>query len=202
MKINFIFLTLLCLATSISTLAQDTILFMNGKIEIAAVQETDDISTVYTIKKNDKTKTKIKETTSIYGIIDSSGKLDTLYTPNPEKDLNLSQKEMYYFVLGEQDAKQYYKPNMTAIGGLVFGLGFGYLLHEGFYVAAVPMVYTVGAGVSKVKVTNIGNRSSEILTHPAYQEGFIKSARAKKSFYALGSSVIGTFAGAIIGHRQ
>ena len=49
---------------------------------------------------------------------------------------------------------------------------------------------------------NIANRPSQILINPAYQEGYIKVARAKKSFYALGSSVVGTLIGAFIGHSQ
>jgi hypothetical protein len=202
MRFYFYFLLLFGLAPSISGFAQDTIIFLNGDIAYGKLIETNDISTTYTIQKGKKTKTKVKETINIFGIIDSGGTLDTLYTPIEEQDLTLSPNEMYLFILGEQDAKQYFHPKWTIAGGLVFGAGLGYLLHDGFYVASVPLVYTIGAGVSTVKVNNLGNRPTNVLIQPAYQEGFIKVARAKKSFYALGSSVVGTLIGALIGRSQ
>ena len=88
---------------------------------------------------------------------------------------------------------------MTAVFGVVIGVGLGYLLRDGFYVAGVPLVYTIGSGISKIDIKNINQRNSSILSHPAYQEGYIKVARSKKAFYALASSLVGTVIGISIG---
>ncbi|MGB0806190.1 MAG: hypothetical protein ACPGRC_05825 [Salibacteraceae bacterium] len=202
MRFYICIVTIIGLSFSLTGFGQDTILFLNGKIEVGTLIETNDLTTTYSIVKGKKNKVKVKETTTIFGVLTSEGLLDTLYSVNESEELTLSANDMYLFILGEQDAKKYYKTQWASVGGLIFGAGFGYLLYDGFYVAAVPMVYTVGAGVSNVKVVNGGNRSTKTLTNPAYQEGYIKVARAKKSFYALGSSTIGTIIGALIGHSQ
>jgi hypothetical protein len=187
---------------SLSGTAQDTITFLNGKVLIGTVEETDDVSTQLLIVKKNKSRLKIIETLTLFSVQYEDGRFDTLYNKNTEQDLTLSRKEMYLFILGEQDARLYFKPYLNALGGVVFGASFGYLLHNGFYVAGVPLAYTIGSGISNVKVKNAGNRSSQILIHPAYQEGYIKVARARKSFYALASSSIGTLIGAYIGNTQ
>ena len=187
---------------SISLQAQDTITFLDGRILIGAVEESNDVSTKITLTKKGRAKIKTKETLSIYSIHYKEEGMDTLYTVNEAQDLTLSRKEMYLFILGEQDAHAYYKPYGTVIGGILFGGLFGYLLHDGFYVAGVPLLYTIGSGISTVKVKNMGNRSAEILMNSAYQEGFIKVARSRKAFYALGSSTAGTLIGAVIGNME
>ena len=198
---NLAFL-LIILCCSVVGSAQDTITFLSGKTLIGTVEETDDVSTQIFISKNGKSKLKIKETLTIFSIQYAEGGLDTIYNQNFEQDLSLTRSEMYLFILGEQDARAHFKPYLNAVGGLIFGAGFGYLLHDGFYVAGVPLIYTVGSGLTNVKVTNTGNRSAETLINPAYQEGYIKIARARKSFYALASSAVGTFIGAYIGNKQ
>jgi hypothetical protein len=202
MRIFIFFLLFLGLTGNCSLNAQDTITFLDGKVLIGKVEDSNDISTKITISKKGKSKLKTKESITIFSIQYADGTMDTLYVPNPEQDLTLSQMEMHYFILGEQDARQYFKPRWTAVGGLIFGAGLGFVFGEGFYVASVPLIYTIGAGLSSVKVTNFANRDSETMINPAYQEGFIKVARIRKSFYALGSSVVGTLAGAIIGQSQ
>ena len=178
--------------------AQDTLTFLDGKVLVGSVIETNDLTTKVSIKKKNKEKIKEIETINLFDIKYNNGKLDTLYSVNPDQDLLLSTQEMYYFILGEQDAKEYFQPTFNALGGLIFGATFGYLLHEGFYVAGVPLVYTVASGISTIKIKNTGQRSTEVLSHPAYQEGFIKVARTKKAFYALGSSFVGTLTGVAI----
>ena len=201
---RFYFIIFLTIASSITEplFAQDTITFLNGKVIIGNDVDSDDSNTFYTVSKNGKSKRKVIETINLFSVKYANNTIDTLYSTNLERDFILTPYEMHLFILGEQDAKVYFKPNLNALGGFAFGATLGYVLHDGFYVAGIPLVYTVASGVSRINVKNVGNRPFDVLTHPAYQEGFIKVARAKKSFYALVSSTVGTIIGAYIGHLK
>jgi hypothetical protein len=178
---------------------QDTITLLDGKTIIAKVINSDSISVSYDLTKKKKTKAKTISSEMVFDIHYENGKIDTLYIKNPDLDHYLSPIDMHLFILGEQDAKSDYHPRMTAVYGIVVGIGLGYLLRDGFYVAGVPLIYTIGAGISKIDIKNIKQRNLSILSHPAYQEGYIKVARSKKAFYALASSLVGTVIGVSIG---
>lgn len=180
-------------------IGQDTITLLSGKDIIAKVTQKDSIFIDYEITKKNKTKAKTIASELVFDIHFENGTIDTIYTQNPDLDHYLSPSDMHLFILGEQDAKADYHPKMTAVFGVVIGVGLGYLLRDGFYVAGVPLVYTIGSGISKIDIKNINQRNSSILGHPAYQEGYIKVARSKKAFYALASSLVGTVIGISIG---
>lgn len=182
--------------------AQDTLTFLNGKIAIGKVTDSNVLITKIDIqKKNKKTKIKSFESSEIFTVHYSGGEIDTLYEMNEEKEYLLTPLEMQYFIYGEQDARQHFHPKFTAIGGVLFGGVLGYFLHDGAFVAAVPLVYTVASGVSTVKIKDANFRPSSIVAEPAYQEGYIKIARTKKAFRALAGSAVGTFLGVFIANE-
>ena len=181
--------------------AQDTLTFLNGKVVVGKVTDSHVLNTQIEITKKQKVKSKSFESTDIFDIRYANGDIDTLYAINEELEYFLTPLEMHHFILGEQDARNYFKPKLNSLGGIAFGGVFGYLLNEGAYVAAVPLVFTIASGVSPVKIKNTNNRSSDILAQPAYQEGFIKVARIKKSFHALAGSTVGTFLGVLIANE-
>jgi len=183
-------------------MGQDTLTFLNGKVITGTVTNTDSLYITY--KPNSKwfKKAKTVSSESIFDIKHQDGSIDTIYYLSPELEQFLSVDEMHLYILGEQDAAAYYQPKLTAILGVAFGAGMGYLLRDGFYVAGVPLVYTIGAGISKIKIKNVNMRPTSVLSTIAYQEGFIRKARAKKAFIALGSSFIGTGLGIIIGNAS
>lgn len=183
-----------------SLIAQDTLTFLNGKAIYGLVMEVDSFMVTYQISKNKKTKTKSVSTELLFDIKYQDGKIDTLYSTNPHIGNYLTPLQMHHFILGEQDASEYYRSRLTAIIGVAFGVSFGYLLHDGFWVASVPLVYSVGAGITKVKIKNIANRDIAILRTAAYQEGYIKVARSKKAFSALVGSLVGTVIGIGVGY--
>lgn len=182
---------------------QHTITLLNGKtLDAKIIATTDSVVLVEIVKKRGKIYPKEISNELVYAIAYDSNHIDTIYRPIPELDLHLTVEEMGHFILGEQDAKKYYKTPITSIIGAGFGAGLGYALHDGFWVAAIPLVYTVGAGLTPIRIKVAPGRSSTITQSAAYQEGYLKVARTKKGFNALLSSVIGTFAGALIGHAN
>lgn len=199
---RYIIILLSFFIIGISGNAQDTITFLNGRVITGKVITTDSTYTVINFKKKRKVIEKAYANELIFCIQSDSGLADTIYTPDNEYDLYLSKKDMGLFILGEQDAKAYYKTPLTSILGVAVSGSLGYALHDGFWVAAVPLVYTIGAGLTPARIKAPDHRSLDVLQSSAYQEGYLKVARTKKGFNALLSSVIGTFAGALIGHAN
>jgi hypothetical protein len=202
MRFFTLFFLGLALLFSTNIWGQDTITLLNGKTVTAEVLNADSLSITYNFKKKRKTVKKTISSEIVFDILYADGHIDTIYYPNPDIDQYLSVENMHLFILGEQDASEYYKTTLTSVFGVVFGIGGGYILSNRIYVAAVPLIYTVGAGVSTIKMKGLGARSSSILSHPAYQEGYIKTARSKKAFAALGSSLVGTLVGIGIANAQ
>ena len=164
--------------------------------------EVDSFSVVYEKTKNNKTKTKTVFTELLFDIKYQNGQIDTLYKTDPNAGNYLTPIQMHHFILGEQDASKYYRSRWTTVIGVAFGASFGYLLHDEIWAASVPLVYTAGAGISKVKINNIANRELKILRTAAYQEGYIKVARSKKAFSALAGSLVGTIIGIGVGYAS
>jgi len=202
MRLFFYLFAFIVLTHSVNVYGQDTITLLGGNTIIAKVNSVDSLNVNYTLQKKKSAKDKFVSSEMVFDIRYENGTTDTLYYKSPEMDHYLTPEEMHLFILGEQDAKADYHPKMTAILGVVVGAGLGYLLRDGFYVAGVPLVYTIGAGVSKIDIKNINQRSTTILSHPAYQEGYIKVARSKKAFNALAGSLLGTIIGVGIGKSQ
>ena len=182
--------------------AQDILTLLNGKIISAKIISSDSVFITYNIQKKNKIKQKTIPRDLVFVVQYSKGNTDTIYYQNPEIDQHLTVSEMELFIMGEQDAYEFHKSTWTAVVGVAFGATGGYLLNRSIAVAAVPLVYTVGAGISRVSTRKLGGRSSEILSQPAYQEGYIKVARSKKAFTALVSSLAGTLIGFGVAYEQ
>lgn len=183
-------------------LSQDTLTFLTGKVIIGEVQTSDSSVTTVVVKKRNKQIAKSYTNELLYSVHYQSGKKDTIYEPNSAYDLFLSKKDMGLFILGEQDAKKYYKTPLTSILGVAVSGTLGYVLHDGFYVAIIPLAYTAGAHFTPIKIKAPQTRSPEVLQSDAYQQGYYKQAATKKAFHALLSSLVGTIAGAAIGHSN
>ena len=178
----------------------DTVILTTGKIYVGTVSNPD--SSMVTITNASKKWSKIKRVHSdeVFCIQYASGKADTFYYQDEALMNYLTVEEMAIFILGEQDAIKYYKAPISSLIGLSLGVTAGYFMYDQFWIAGVPLVYTIIAGTSQVKVKNVGFREAALLAHPAYQEGFIKIARSKKAFRAFASSLIGAALGVTIGH--
>lgn len=192
-------LYLFLVTASAVSLGQDTITFLNGRVLNAKVIETDSIYTTVTFNKRKKEVTKVYGNDILFSIQYGNGTIDTIYTTSDEIDHDLSVEDMALFIMGEQDAKKYYKTPLTSIIGVAVSGAAGYALHEGFWVAAIPLAYTGGVYVAPTKIKAPDTRPLAVVQTDAYQEGYLAVARTKKSFNALISSVIGTFTGAFIG---
>ena len=176
----------------------DTLLLMNGKeIVVNRTRVDGDLVAYEKIKKSGKIKKpNYVGLELVYSIRYANGTDTVLYSENNPlyQDAGYSAEEMYYFIKGQQDAREYHKTGLIFTGGVIFGGVGGYFLYDQIVVATVPFAYTVGIGISVPKMNEVEGENMLLQRNEAYQMGFIKAARSKRVFAALAGSLIGSVA--------
>lgn len=180
--------------------SSDTITLINGQVIVGEVLEINPDYIVYNYFKKKKTIKKGVSPLIVYSIDYADGQKEVVYEKNEEEDLYLTKEEMLYFIKGQQDAREYYRTRGIFIGGVAIGALAGYVLYDEIYVATIPFVYSVGAGLTNIEVRQNPSTTEDIRRTAAYQEGYLKVARSRKVFAALAGSVMGTAAGIFAGN--
>ena len=200
MGIQHILLIFLLITGVQFSFSQDTLVLLNGDVRVGKITHSDSLSVMYNYQKGKKSKTRTLSTEIIYSIKIGLNPVQIIYTQGSDYTHQLSVLEMGYYLYGIQDAKSFYRTPWTFWGGVVFNAGVGYLLYDNFLAATGPLAYTVGAGISKVKIKPAINRPVEIMRNSNYQEGYLKVARSKKVYDALTGSLAGLLIGITVGH--
>lgn len=197
LKPSILILTLLLSLQYVS--AQDTLTLLTGKsVAIKLDSITDNLVYFQLIKKN-KMKAKVLDKESVFSIMHKDGTETVIYRRDPDNGYDFSEQDMRYYIYGAQDANKGYKNPWATMFGLAIGGSLGYALNEEFYVAAIPFVVPLLAGVTGVSYNKGSVRDPEFRKSEAYQSGYFKAARSRKIFNALVGSVVGTGAGLVLG---
>lgn len=189
----FIVITLM----SFSAVAQDKLLFLNGKTLDGKILEQTDYEFSFQDKKNnqysiDKYRifsfTKNNTETIVY-------KFDTLVG-------NLVKLEdMKLFVYGERDAHITYNSRFVSAVGFAVGGAAGYFMHkdQSFLYIPTPLFYTA---LTLPFGTNIKQQNKiknpDLLKEEEYLRGYDRIARSKRTTNALKTSFIGMGIGFIV----
>lgn len=193
----------LCLILSVGTsisYGQDTLVLLNGDIRNGHITHYDSVSVTYDFQKRKKTNTRTLSSEIIFSIKKENSPVQIIYTQNGSFNHQLSVPDMEVYLFGIQDAKLQYKAPWAFWGGVAFNAGVGYLLYDNFWAAAGPLMYSVGIGISKIKMHPSAHRSVQITSNPFYQEGYLKIARSKKVYNALSGSLFGLIIGMSAGY--
>ncbi len=211
-----IFLLLILAGLVCEVDAQDKITLLNGKVLEGTILDTTSNMIKYEWKKkNNKVREDFIDKYRIYSITDAND-IETIFYQQDSLIGNFfTEEEMKYFVLGSQDAINGYKAPLVTVGGIVLGIGtvmydtydkpdggsFGDGLYNGdasVLNLAVPFVYTVGAGVPKIKIDLNKVSDPSYLSHETYILGYERTARSKKVMNALKGSIIGILSGFVV----
>lgn len=194
-------------------------MMLNGDVLEGKITENNDdfgfISYNFTTKSG-KTKSGTVEHYRVFSIIDADGQETMYYEQDSMAGYVFTENEMRAYIIGERDAKLSYKPTLTLLGGI--GLGVGTVLFDtyrtkadtedgqthGFFQAepsimpiVVPLVFTIAAGIPRVKVRLGGVSHTQYITDEYYLLGYEKKGRSKRVFRAFGGSISGVAAGFI-----
>jgi hypothetical protein len=189
-------LSLFVLMIFLSFLAngQGKINLMNGKIiEFDSIGKAGNNKFFY-ISHYDKEIASIRSK-RIFSIVYPDGKEEIIFTPDSTiSDLNVPQMKDY--VKGEQDCRQFYKPKLATIGGLIIGGGAGFFGF--FYGPLLPAIYATYVTASNPPdVTKKPYCDKNYINNDYYAYGFETQGRKKKLSNALCGGGIGLAASLI-----
>ncbi len=171
--------------------SQDTLFLNNGDIIIGKIVKIDSTEITFDkIKKNNKISTKFYDKEEIFSF-KTKDSTSILYSRFNNNEYDFSEKEMQYFVLGQQDAKKYYKNPYISYGGFASGLAGGLLVD--FYGTGllIPALYSTIKGGVSCKFTDIPENKKPLLNEPYYKLGYKNSASRIRTIKSIKSGVLG-----------
>jgi len=197
--VKFIFKILLVgitIFSSCSLMAQDKLLFLNGKeIKGKLIAKT---NYEFTFKTN-KNKQFVIDKYRIFSYTQNN-KEKIVYEFDTLSGNFLKVKDMQYFVYGERDAQQTFGTKFVTLTGFAFGFTTGYLMYrdQSFLYIAAPLIFTVitlpfGTRVRQHKLTD-----TTYIKEDEYLRGYNRVAKGKRTQNALKSSLVGMGVGFLI----
>jgi hypothetical protein len=182
---------------SIKAVAQDKILFLNGK-ELSG-KLLDKTKYEFTFQ-DEKSREFVIDKYRVFSYTQNN-KENTVYEFDTLSGNFLKVEDMQLFVYGERDAYSSFKPQLTNGIGFAIGGAAGYLMQKdnGFLYITIPLGYTIGTLLFPTKVNQKRLTDTQYLKEDEYLRGYERVARSKRTQGALKSSFIGMGVGFLIG---
>lgn len=175
--------------------AQDTLLLMNGQKVGGRLLGQSTLDIRYEVLKNGKRVERREPTVDVFSVTDSLGREKVWYFMDTIFGNAYSVDQMRWFIKGEQDARNGYRPFWPVLGGFVFGAGTTIALDLEMMSATLPPIYAGAMALPRVHVTP-GSISDPLMEgDPFYATGYAQVGRGRRVVHSL----ISTFAGVAVG---
>lgn len=192
---HLILLFVLCASTHAAS-AQDRIILMNGEIINTHVLGQSSLEIRYKeFGKNGKVKERAEPTETVFSVIDSLGKERIWYFYDTVFGNSLSVDRMRWYINGERDARNGYKPIWPMVGGFVFGAGASIAANLEVNSLFLPPLYSAVMILPRVHVTRGSITDPVMEGDEDYAWGYAKVGRSKRVVRCL----LSTFAGVVVG---
>lgn len=171
--------------------SQDTLLLNNGNIVIGKLSQIDSSEVIFEkFGKKNKTNLKYYDRNEVFSIT-TKDSISIIYNPSNNSDFEFSVDDMKYYIIGQQDAKKYYKNNWVSVGGFASGLAGGFLID--FYGTGllVPAIYATVKGAVPCKIDNLPYEKTKLLDKQEYVMGYKNSASKIRTMKAVKSGLLG-----------
>lgn len=171
--------------------SQDTLLLNNGNIVIGKLSQIDSSEVIFEkLGKKNKSNLKYYDRNDVFSIT-TKDSISIIYNPSTNSDFEFSVDDMKYFIIGQQDAKKYYKNNWVCVGGFASGLAGGFLID--FYGTGllIPAIYATVKSSVPCKLDNIPKEKNKLLEKQEYVMGYKNSASRIRTMKAVKSGLVG-----------
>lgn len=187
------FVTLCAVLLSFCSVAQDKILFMNGReLNCKLVSDTSFELVMELTKRNGKTKIKSIPKSEVFSYTPANASEIVLYEQDSVFGEIYTEEAMRIYMMGSNDARENFKANHIAIIGLIACGTVTFLGGDGLLTTfAPPLAYTLLQFVGKVKIREKYMSDKRAKYNDYYADGFEPTARSRKLYKAI----IGGFSG-------
>lgn len=175
-----IFMFFILLVFSDIMLAQDTLIFINGRRIPATNVKLSDSQILFN-PLNKPQKLKKAEAYNIFSIKHPNGDETLIYMQDTLTD-DLTIDQMRMFVKGQQDAMEYFNPTAVTVASIVVGAASGPLQ---IFSLAPPAVFATIVGASSPDMDRQPVPDKQLLESPEYRMGYESKARNIKIKKAL-----------------
>jgi hypothetical protein len=175
--------------------AQDKISLMNGQEFEAKVIAQSTLEIRYLVPKGARLVERAEPTESVFSVTDSTGKEKVWYFMDPAFGNDYTVPEMRWFMKGERDARNGYKPLVPMLGGFVLGAGLVIALDLEVNALLIPPVYAAAMAWPRVNVTRGSITDPGMDGDPIYATGYAVAARPKRVIRCLISAAAGIAVG-------
>jgi len=175
-----------------SSLAQDSIIFISGRVIEGKVKEIDSLDILFDIQKKKKVKLIYVAKSSVFAIKYGEGETDIFYKPLSSEEYSI--REMEFFIRGEQDAMKHVRAPILFYGGIL--VGGASMFYLGPFYGLLPLVpYSLLGGIANSKIKETATSNPALLREDTYLTGYVTKAKSMKIQKAITGSFIGYVAG-------
>jgi hypothetical protein len=179
--------------------AQDRILLMNGQIIEARVLGQSSLEVRYEeLGRKGRVKERSEPTSSVFSVTDSAGRERVWYFHDTIFGNDLTVDQMRWFIKGEQDARDGYRPFWPVLGGFAFGAGMVIGLDLEVNSLWLPPLYAGAMALPRVHVTPGSVRDPLMVGDEYYAYGYSKVGRSKRVVRSLASTAAGVALGLFV----
>jgi len=172
--------------------AEDTIIFISGRVMHGSVIEVDSLDIKFEYEKKKKKKEIFITKNSVFAIKYGDGKSEIFYKPLNAEEYSVREMELY--IKGEQDAMSNTKAPLLFIGGVILG-GFS-TAYLGPFLGLIPLLpYALLAGSINTKVKEGAVSNPDFLREDTYITGYVTKAKNIKIQNAIKGSIAGYLVG-------
>ena len=172
------FLTLVYfIFSSLPARSQEVLTLYNGRKIYTKIVEVNTQYIIYKHYSDIKEKNKSVLLARVYSI-ETGGKEEVLYKPDPLDPELFTMEQMRMFIKGEQEAMRFYDSDATKIVSVAFGMASGYF---GFFYGLIgpPLLSTIiGSFSPKMSVMKVTDPA--LISDPDFVEGYGKKVRDYK----------------------
>jgi len=134
-------------------------------------------------------------TSDVFSVTDSLGRERIWYFYDTIFGNDLTVDEMRWFIKGEQDARDGYKPTWYTVGGFLFGAGTTIAANLEVNAFFLPPIYAGAMMLPRVNVTRGSIRDPLMEGNDHYAYGYARVGKTKRVVRGL----LSTFAGVAVG---
>jgi hypothetical protein len=175
--------------------AQDKILLMNGQTIEAKVLGQSTLEVRYLERTRKGLRERAEPTANVFSVSDSLGRERIWYFHDTIVGNDLTVDQMRWYIKGEQDAREGYKPWLPLLGGFMVGAGAtaGFDLEVNSLL--IPPLYAGLMALPRVHITFGSVRDPRMEGNDYYAMGYAKTGRTKRVVRSLLTSAAGVVTG-------
>jgi hypothetical protein len=175
--------------------AQDKINLMNGQVLEGKVVGQSTLEIRYLVPKRDRLIERTEPTSGVFSVTDSLGHEKVWYFHDTLFGNDYTIPQMRWFINGERDARNGYKPILPMLGGFVAGAGLTMALELEVNSLLIPPVYAGLMAWPRVYVTRGSISDPNMEGDPIYATGYSNVGRSKRVVKSLLSTAVGVAVG-------